>query len=101
MRLSVFWTVMVAGMAAWLAAANRAPVWFSFDPLSAPGSGVGINTPLFGIVLAVFGLGAICGGVAVFFSTWRVRVRARTERREAEGFARAVAATELPKTKLN
>ncbi len=89
MRLSLIWVVLVAALAAWLAAANRTPVWFSFDALSDVGSGPGVNTPLFGLVLGAFGLGAICGGIAVFFSTLSVRKRARETRREAKGYVAA------------
>lgn len=99
MRLSVFWTVLVAAMTTWFAVANRAPVWFSLDPLSAPGSGMGLNTPLFGLMLGAFGCGAFAGGIAVFFSTLRVRARARNERKEAEGFARAVSTNTAAHTK--
>jgi heme/copper-type cytochrome/quinol oxidase subunit 1 len=99
MRLSVFWTVVVAGLTTWFAVANRTPVWFSLDPLAAPGAGAGLNTPLFGLMLGAFGFGALAGGVAVFFSTLRVRARARDERKEAEGFARAVSTTTAVQTK--
>ena len=93
MRLSLFWAVLVAACASWLALANRAPVWFSFDPVAASGSGFGLHAPLFGLMLAAFGLGALAGGLAVFLSTLKVRARARDERKEAEGFVRAVSTT--------
>lgn len=85
MRLSFIWVILVAVIAAWLAAANRQPVWFSFDAMSAIGSGPGVNTPLFGLVLGAFGLGAICGGMAVFFSTLSVRKKAKETKKEAKG----------------
>lgn len=74
---------LLAGIAAWLAIANRVPVVFSFDAFRPGAPGTSIEIPLFAVLL----LGALAG-ILVGAAYMRAR-QARLSRKLAEERARA------------
>lgn len=64
------------------AVANRQFVTISFDPFSSTDPALGISLPLFIVLIAVAILGALAGGVAVWFGQGRWRRKARHDARE-------------------
>lgn len=66
-----------------LAVANRAPVVFSLDPVSADAPHVSVTVPLFALLFAALALGVVIGGVASWTAQGKHRRAERTHRREA------------------
>lgn len=59
------------------AVANRQFVTISFDPFSSTDPALGISLPLFIVLIGVAMIGAMAGGVAVWFGQGRWRNKAR------------------------
>ncbi len=60
-----------------LAVVNRKPVELTLDPFGALDPTVGIEAPLFLLLLGAFALGLIVGGIATWFSQGKWRRMAR------------------------
>lgn len=85
MRLST-WAILVPCVAAavTLAVANRAPVRLSFDPLSAPERALGVDVPLYLIILGAVFVGLLLGGWGVWAAEERTRRALRALRRDVK-----------------
>jgi uncharacterized integral membrane protein len=64
-----------------LAVVNRKPVTLVFNPFDA-NSGLGIEAPLFLLLLGAFAIGLIVGGIATWSEQGKWRSKARAESRE-------------------
>ncbi|MGE5261701.1 MAG: LapA family protein [Actinomycetota bacterium] len=71
-----------------LAVVNRKPVQLVLDPFGALDPSLAIEAPLFLLVLGVFALGLIVGGIATWFTQGKWRRMAREEAREARDWRR-------------
>lgn len=88
-----------------LAIANRAPVTFSFDPVSRANPELAVTVPLYALLLAAVALGVLIGGIGAWLSSGDTRRSGRAARREAHRLraeadqlrARAAAAATGPK----
>jgi uncharacterized integral membrane protein len=65
------------------AVANRQSVTLSLDPFSASEPAAWLTLPLFALVIGVFTVGVIAGGVATWLGQGKWRRRARRLEREA------------------
>ena len=80
--LILFIVVPMAIIIVALSVANRGPVTLSFDPLrDAPLWS--LTMPLFLLLFAIFGLGALAGGIAAWLRQSKWRRTARAERAKA------------------
>lgn len=66
------------------AVANRQFVTISFAPFSSTDPALGISLPLFIVLIGVAVIGAMAGGVAVWFGQGRWRSRARRAEQDAQ-----------------
>ena len=73
-----------------LAVVNRKPVQLTLDPFGGLDPSVAIEAPLFLLVLGVFAVGLIVGGIATWFSQGKWRRMAREEARQARDWRRQV-----------
>jgi heme/copper-type cytochrome/quinol oxidase subunit 1 len=71
-----------------LAVVNRKPVQLVLDPFGALDPSLAIEAPLFLLVLGVFAVGLIVGGIATWFTQGKWRRMAREEAREARDWRR-------------
>ncbi|HZP08864.1 LapA family protein [Methyloceanibacter sp.] len=71
-----------------LAVVNRAPVRLILDPFGGLDPSVSIEAPLFLLLLGVFALGLIVGGIATWFTQGKWRRMAREESRQARDWRR-------------
>jgi uncharacterized integral membrane protein len=71
-----------------LAVVNRKPVQLVLDPFGALDPPLAIEAPLFLLVLGVFAVGLIVGGIATWFTQGKWRRMAREEAREARDWRR-------------
>jgi len=71
-----------------LAVANRKPVALTLDPIGALDPTVGLEAPLFPVLLGAFAFGLIVGGIATWFSQGSWRKTAREGVREARDWRR-------------
>ncbi|HET9572183.1 MAG TPA: LapA family protein [Methyloceanibacter sp.] len=73
-----------------LAVVNRKPVELVLDPFGSLDPSVAIEAPLFLLVLGVFAVGLIVGGIATWFTQGKWRRMAREEARQARDWRRQV-----------
>lgn len=73
-----------------LAVANRKPADLTLDPFGALDPTVGIEAPLFLLLLGAFAFGLIVGGIATWFTQGKWRRMAREETRQARDWRRQV-----------
>lgn len=71
-----------------LAVANWKPVALTLDPIGALDPTVGLEAPLFLLLLGAFAFGLIVGGIATWFSQGSWRKTAREGVREARDWRR-------------
>jgi heme/copper-type cytochrome/quinol oxidase subunit 1 len=71
-----------------LAVVNRKPVELVLDPFGALSPSLSIEAPLFLLVLGVFAVGLIVGGITTWFTQGKWRRMAREEAREAHEWRR-------------
>jgi uncharacterized integral membrane protein len=72
----------VAVVVVLLAVANRAPVMFSFDPVSPGAPQWSVTLPLFVLLFAALAIGVLVGGMASWLAQGRHRRAGRAYRRE-------------------
>jgi len=70
-----------------LAVVNRKPVTLGLNPFDGT-SGVGVEAPLFLLLLGVFAVGLVIGGLATWLSQGKWRKTARAEARAASTWRR-------------
>ena len=80
--LILFVVVPLAVIVVVLSVANRAPVTLQLDPLGDPPLW-SLTMPLYRLIFAIFGLGALMGGIAAWIRQSKWRQMARTERAKA------------------
>lgn len=71
-----------------LAVVNREPVQLTLDPFGGLDPSISIEAPLFLLLLGVFALGLIVGGIATWFTQGKWRRMAREESRQARDWRR-------------
>ncbi len=71
-----------------LAVVNRKPVQLVLDPFGGLDPSISIEAPLFLLLLGVFALGLIVGGIATWFTQGKWRRMAREESRQARDWRR-------------
>lgn len=76
--LNTLLLMTVITLAVVIGAANRAPVWISFDPLSDDKPAIAADVPLFMIVWVAAFIGLILG----FWAMWLAQARHRRSTRE-------------------
>lgn len=89
--------VVLAGLAAWLAVANREAVIFSFDALRPGAAGAAIRVPLFAVMLFGGLLGLIVGAVYMAVPAARLKRQLKAERLRADRLQRLLADETLAK----
>lgn len=72
----------IAVLVVLLAVANRGPVLFSLDPVSAGAPQLAVSVPLFVLLFAALTIGVLVGGVASWLAQARHRRAERHHRRE-------------------
>jgi len=78
--LAVLLLVPLGALVVALAVVNRKPVTLVLNPLDAS-SGLGIEAPLFLLLLLAFAVGLIVGGFATWYDQGKWRAKARAEAR--------------------
>lgn len=70
-----------------LAVANREYVTLSLDPIS-PEPVFSLSVPLYALIFAAVAIGIVVGGIGAWLGQGKIRRRARSDRREADRWAR-------------
>ncbi|MCC6920336.1 MAG: hypothetical protein IT548_14135 [Alphaproteobacteria bacterium] len=88
---------ILAGLAAWLAVANRDSVIFSFDALHPGASGAAIRIPVFGVLLLGGLIGLVVGALYMTAPVTRLKRELRAEQARVGRLQRLLADETLVK----
>jgi len=76
------------------AVANRETITVSFDPFDTVKPAFALQTPLYGLIFVLVGLGVLVGGIAAWLKQHKWRSRARRAEAEARELRSRLDATE-------